>query len=63
MDIIYGKELLCAMGRISALILISAVLSIVSFGTWQLFLGNFEAAFSSLPFLLAVYFFVKVSHK
>jgi len=35
------------------------VLFIVSFGTWQLFLGNLEAAFSTFPFLLVVYFFMK----
>jgi len=43
--------------------MILLVISLVSFGTWQLFLGNFEAAFSSVPFLLAVYFFVKVYRK
>ncbi|WP_183354252.1 hypothetical protein [Geomonas silvestris] len=34
-------------------------LSVISFGTWQLFLGNLEAAFSSFPFLLIIYIFVK----
>lgn len=35
------------------------VLSIITFGTWQLFLGNLEAAFSSFPFLLIAFVFVK----
>lgn len=51
------------MGRFFASFLILVVISIVSFGTCQLFSGNFEAAFSSVPFLLAVYFFVKVYKK
>jgi hypothetical protein len=49
------------MKKSSAFVLILVVLSTVAFGTWQLFRGNFEAAFSSLPFLLAVYFFVKLT--
>ena len=39
------------------------VLSIVSFGTWQLFLGNLEAAFASFPFLLIAYLFLKPLRK
>jgi hypothetical protein len=46
------------MKKITALFLIIFLLSIVTFGTWQLYLGNFEAAFSTLPFLLILYFFV-----
>lgn len=38
-------------------------LSVISFGTWQLFLGNLEAAFSSFPFLLIIYIFVKPSRE
>jgi hypothetical protein len=34
------------------------VLFLVAFSTWQLFHGNLEAAFSSLPFLLIIYLFV-----
>jgi uncharacterized membrane protein YqhA len=47
------------MSKISAYLLIAFLLVLVSFGTWQLFLGNFDAAFSTLPFLVIVYFFVK----
>lgn len=39
------------------------VLAIVGFGTWQLFLGNLEAAFSSFPFLLITYVFLKVRRR
>ena len=47
------------MKRVSALLLLLFALSIISFGTWQLFLGNLEAAFSVLPFLLITYLFMK----
>ena len=47
------------MKRVPALLLLLFVLSIISFGTWQLFRGNLEAAFSALPFLLVTYLFVK----
>jgi hypothetical protein len=47
------------MNRLVSVILIVFVLSLVTFGTWQLFLGNFEAAFSSVPFLLIVYLFLR----
>ena len=47
------------MKRIPALLLLLFTLCIVAFGTWQLFRGNLEAAFSSLPFLLVTYLFVK----
>lgn len=33
-------------------------LAVIGFGTWQLFCGNFEAAFISLPFLIVIYLFV-----
>lgn len=36
-------------------------LAVICFGTWQLFCGNFAAAFSSLPFLLIIYLFVMAS--
>jgi len=51
------------MKKISAYLLIAFLLVIVSFCTWQLFLGNFEAAFSTLPFLLILYFFVMARKK
>lgn len=47
------------MNKISALFLLFFTLSIIAFGTWQLFRGNLEAAFSALPFLLVTYLFVK----
>ncbi|WP_169745361.1 hypothetical protein [Geobacter pickeringii] len=47
------------MKKTLSLLLIVLVLAVVVFGTWQLFLGNFEAAFSSAPFLLLLYFVVR----
>jgi len=44
--------------KLPATLLIIFVLILVAFSTWQLFAGNLEAAFSSLPFLLIVYLFV-----
>lgn len=44
--------------KVPAILLCLFVLFLVGFSTWQLFLGNLEAAFSSLPFLLIVYLFV-----
>jgi hypothetical protein len=38
-------------------------LAVICFGTWQLFSGNFTAAFSSLPFLLIIYLFVMSSRR
>jgi hypothetical protein len=46
------------MNKLTAYLLIIFLLILVFFGTWQLFLGNFEAAFSTLPFLVIIYFFV-----
>ncbi len=46
------------MNKVTAYFLIVFLLAVVSFGTWQLFVGNFEAAFSTLPFLVIMYFFV-----
>ena len=51
------------MNKISALLLLLFLLAIVSFSTWQLFLGNLEAAFSALPFLLILYLFLKAQQK
>jgi membrane protein implicated in regulation of membrane protease activity len=50
-----GRE---AMKRILAVIQIIIIILIVGFGTWQLYLGNFELAFASFPFLVAYYVFV-----
>jgi hypothetical protein len=44
--------------KLPAILLFMFVLFLVGFSTWQLFHGNLEAAFSSLPFLLIVYLFV-----
>jgi hypothetical protein len=44
--------------KLPAILLIIFVLFLVVFSTWQLFHGNLEAAFSSLPFLLIIYLFV-----
>lgn len=44
--------------KLPAILLTLFVLFLVAFSTWQLFLGNLEAAFSSLPFLLIIYLFV-----
>jgi|GEM_PF-728203 len=49
------------MNRTSAIIMILCVVILVCFGTWQLFRGNLEAAFSTFPFLLIVYFFLRPS--
>jgi uncharacterized membrane protein len=44
--------------KLPAILLTLFVLFLVAFSTWQLFRGNLEAAFSSLPFLLIIYLFV-----
>jgi len=44
--------------KLPAILLTVFVLFLVAFSTWQLFNGNIEAAFSSLPFLLIIYLFV-----
>jgi hypothetical protein len=44
--------------KLPAVLLTVFVLFLVAFSTWQLFHGNLEAAFSSLPFLLIIYLFV-----
>lgn len=41
-----------------AYLTICFTLSVIAFSTWQLFAGNFVAAFSGLPFLLIIYLFV-----
>ena len=38
-------------------------LAVISFGTWQLYAGNLEAAFSSFPFLLIIYVFIRPFRK
>jgi hypothetical protein len=44
--------------KLPAILLTVFVFFLVGFSTWQLFHGNIEAAFSSLPFLLIIYLFV-----
>jgi hypothetical protein len=44
--------------KLPVILLFLFVMFLVTFSTWQLFHGNLEAAFSSLPFLLIVYLFV-----
>jgi hypothetical protein len=46
------------MKRILAVIQLIIIVLIVGFGTWQLYLGNFEMAFVSFPFLIVYYLFV-----
>ena len=50
------------MKRILAAIQIAIIVAIVGFGTWQLFLGNFELAAVSFPFL-AVYYVIIVARQ
>jgi hypothetical protein len=56
-DAIWEKRALM-MKKIGLLLLLVFVLGLVVFSTWQLFAGNLEAAFSTLPFLLITYLFV-----
>jgi hypothetical protein len=46
------------MKRILALIQIVIIILIVGFGTWQLYLGHFELALASFPFLIIYYVFI-----
>ncbi|HEY5975492.1 MAG TPA: hypothetical protein VIU41_12185 [Geobacteraceae bacterium] len=47
------------MKKIFYIILTLFAVSVVAFGTWQLFQGNLEAAFSTFPFLLIIYLFIR----
>jgi F0F1-type ATP synthase assembly protein I len=44
--------------KLLMILLFIFVLFLVAFSTWQMFHGNLEAAFSSLPFLLIIYLFI-----
>ncbi|MDA8415362.1 MAG: hypothetical protein M0023_16430 [Desulfobacteraceae bacterium] len=44
--------------KLPSVLLTLFVIFLVAFSTWQLFQGNLEAAFSSLPLLLIIYLFV-----
>jgi hypothetical protein len=46
------------MKRILAVIQLIVIILIVGFGTWQLYLGHFEQAFVTLPFLIIYYVFI-----
>jgi len=46
------------LNKLPVILLFIFVIFLVSFSTWQLFHGNLEAAFSSLPFLLIIYLYV-----
>ncbi|BCO11504.1 hypothetical protein GEOBRER4_n2912 [Citrifermentans bremense] len=47
------------MTKAAALFIIMFTLAVIGFGTWQLYAGNLVAAFSSFPFLLIIYVFIK----
>lgn len=51
------------MNKAAALFIIFFTLAVIGFGTWQLYAGNLVAAFSSFPFLLIIYIFIKPFHK
>ena len=51
------------MSRLSAALTLLFAAAVIGFGTWSLYRGNLEAAFSSFPFLLIIYVFVKTSMK
>jgi hypothetical protein len=54
----YSRISVYPMNKLSVTLLLVFVLGLVAFATWQLFAGNLEASFSTLPFLLIIYFFV-----
>jgi len=49
--------------KLAAVLQIVFILLIIGFGTYQLYQGNFEASFSTLPFLIVYYLFVTVRQK
>lgn len=46
------------MNKLGLIMLLSFVIGLVVFATWQLFAGNLAASFSTFPFLLITYLFV-----
>jgi uncharacterized membrane protein YqhA len=46
------------MSKLLVLLLLAFVLFMIIFSTYQLYQGNLEAAFSSLPFLFIVYLYI-----
>lgn len=51
------------MSKLLAYFTICFTLIVVSFSTWQLFAGDFTAAFSALPFLFIIYLFMVNSRR
>jgi integral membrane sensor domain MASE1 len=51
------------MKRAAAVVQIVIILLIVGYGTYNLFLGNFEQSMATLPLLMIYYVFVVVRHK
>jgi hypothetical protein len=51
------------MNKLAAIFMIIFAIAVIGFGTWQLFAGNLEAAFSSFPFLLIIYVFIRPFRK
>jgi hypothetical protein len=49
--------------RIAAAIQILFIVLVIGFGTYQLYQGNFEASFATMPFLIIYYLFVTVRQK
>lgn len=47
------------MNRLSAVLTLLFASTVIGFGTWSLYKGNLEAAYSTFPFLLIIYVFVK----
>ncbi|MEA5113495.1 MAG: hypothetical protein VB050_05645 [Geobacteraceae bacterium] len=51
------------MRRTSAAVQVLIILLVIGYGTYHLFLGNFEVSLSTLPFLVAYYMFVVVRQR
>ncbi|MCM0082068.1 hypothetical protein L4X63_10750 [Geomonas sp. Red32] len=51
------------MTKLFATFMIIFALAVIVFGTWQLYAGNLEAAFSSFPFLLILYLFIRPNRR
>lgn len=49
--------------RLLAAVQIIIVLLIIAFGTYHLFLGNFQVSMATMPVLIAYYFLVLLYHK
>jgi len=49
--------------KIAAAVQIFFILLVISFGTYQLYQGNFEASISTMPFLIIYYLYVTMRQK